>query len=137
MEACDASDIHYNGVTIPGLRETAVSYIVTPFEVSSQGLSEPVRCRFVHLLSGISPRHSDTMDCIFLANGRKVTVAISCAAVTALREREKKSLRDQQLADIAALFLRRTLESGYEPEQAELFLGETDLGSLARELGYL
>lgn len=114
-----------------------MSYIITPFEVSSRALSEPVKCRFVHLLSGIATRHSDTMDCIFRVNGQKVMVAISCAVLTELREREQKPLSDQQLAEIAALFLRRTLEGGYDPTQAELFLDGTQLRALARELGYL
>ncbi len=106
-----------------------MSYIVTPFEVSSKALAHPVHCRFVHLLSGIATRHSDTIDCFFLVDGRKVTVAISCAAITALREREGRTLSDQRLAEIAARFLRRTLERGYDPSesQAELFIDEADL----------
>jgi len=114
-----------------------MSYSITPFAVRSKGLPEPVNCRFVHLLSGISLRHSDTIDCYFLVNGAKVTVAISCAAITALRESDKRPLSDQQLAEVAALHLRRTLESGYDPASAELFVGEADLVKLARELGYL
>jgi len=114
-----------------------MSYIVTPFEVSSKALPERVKCRFVHLLSGIATRHSDTIDCWFRVDGHKVTVAISCATLTQLREREGKYLSDQQLAEIAALLLRRTLEEGYDPVQAELFIGETELRTLGRELGYL
>lgn len=114
-----------------------MSYIVTPFEVSSKALLEPVQVRFVHLLSGISTRHSDTIDCIFLLNGQKVIVSISLEAVTNLREREQKPLTDQQLAEIASLFLRRTLEAGYDPTQAELCVGDRELRALAGELGYL
>lgn len=114
-----------------------MSYLVTPFEVSSKALPEPVRVRFVHLLSGIATRHSDTMDCIFRVGGREVTVAISCAALAELQEREHKYLKDQQLADVAALHLRRTLERGYDATQAELFLAGNELRELARELGYL
>jgi hypothetical protein len=114
-----------------------MSYIVTPFEVSSKALPEPARVRFVHLLSAIATRHSDTVDCFFRVNGQKVTVAISCAALTDLRGREHKYLTDQQLAEIAALALRRTLEKGYDATQAELFLGGTELRALARELGYV
>jgi len=49
-------------------------------------------------------------------------VAISCAAITALRQHEGHALSDQRLAEIAARFLRRTLEGGYDPTgaQAEL-----------------
>lgn len=114
-----------------------MSYIVTPFEVASKALPEPVQCLFVHLYPAISLRHSDTIDCVFRVNGQKVTVAISSAAITLLRERDGKPLSDQQLADIAALHLRHTVENGYDPTLAELFVGETELRALARELGYL
>jgi len=114
-----------------------MSYSIAPFEVVSNALPEPFKCRFVHLFPAISLRHSDTIDCIFLVNGRKVTVAISSAAITSVRERDKKSLSDQQLAEMAARFLRRTLQDGYDATQAELFLGEGELRTLGRELGYL
>lgn len=123
--------------TTVGAGAFAVSFLVTPFEVSSKGLADPVLCRFVHILSGIATRHSDTMDCIFLVNGRKVTIAISCAALTELREGEHKPLSDQQLAAIAALLLRRTLRDGYDLAHGELYLGGAQLRALAGELGYL
>jgi len=114
-----------------------MSYIVTPFEVSSLALAQPVKVRFVHLFSAIATRHSDTIDCIFRVDGKRVTVSIACPALTELREKEKKYLSDQQLADIAALHLRRTLEQGYDATQAELFLDGIHLRVLGRELGCL
>jgi len=114
-----------------------MSYIVTPFEVISKVAPEPLAVRFVHLLSGIATRHSDTIDCIFRVGGQTVTVAISCATLTELREHEHKSLKDQQLAEISALHLRRTLERGYDATLAELFLAGDELRGLARHLGYL
>jgi len=114
-----------------------MSYIVTPFEVASRGLDEPVTVHFVHLYPAIATRHSDTMDAVFLVNGRKATVAISCATLAELRTGEGKTLTDQQLADIAALHLRRTLERGYEATEAELFLSGEGFLALARELGYI
>jgi hypothetical protein len=114
-----------------------MSYVVAPFEVANKTLAEPSQVRFVHLLSGIATRHSDTIDCVFLVNGRRVLVGLSCATLTELREREHRPLRDQQLADIAALFLRRTLEQGYDPTVTEFFVGGETLRGLARELGYL
>ncbi len=123
--------------TSPGA-SLAVSYVVTPFEVSSKVLpGGPVKCRFVHLLAGIATRHSDTIDCTFRVGGQKVIVAISCAAISALREREGRQLSDQELADIAARFLRRNLQQGYDPAQAELSVGEEELRALVRELGIL
>lgn len=114
-----------------------MSYIVTPFEVSSRGLAEPVRVRFVHLFPAIATRHSDTIDCTFLVEGQHATVSISCPALAELREKDKKYLSDQQLAEIAALFLRRTLENGYDATQAELFIDGNHLRTLGKELGYL
>jgi hypothetical protein len=114
-----------------------MSYIVTPFEVASKGLEAPVKVHFVHLYSAIATRHSDSMDAVFLVDGQKVTVAISCATLAELQERDRKNLTDQQLADIAALHLRRTLERGYAATDAELFLSGEEFRALARELGYL
>ena len=114
-----------------------MSYSMTPFEVASKGLGAPVKVHFVHLYPAIAMRHSDSMDAVFLVDGQKATVAISCAALADLRDREGKKLTDQQLVDIASLHLRRTLQQGYEATQAELGLGGEPLRSLARELGYL
>ena len=114
-----------------------MSYIVAPFDVSSRALAAPVRVRFVHLFAGIATRHSDTIDCIFLIDGKHATVSISCLALTELREKEQKYLSDQQLAEIAALHLRRTLEHGYDATQAELFIDGTQLRALGKELRYL
>ena len=114
-----------------------MSYVVTPFEVSSQALPAPVKVRFVHLFPAIATRHSDTIDCVFLVNGRHTTVAISCAALAEMTQKEGTSLTDQQLADTAALALRRTLEQGYDAVLAEQFLGAAEIHALGKELGYL
>src|SRR5690348_13351538 len=111
-----------------------MSYIVTPFEVSSQALAHPVKVRFVHLYAAIATRHSDTVDCYFRVDGKPVIVSIPCPALTELREKEKKYLSDQQLADIAALHLRRTLEQGYDATEAELALDAMRFRALAKEL---
>jgi len=108
-----------------------MSYLVTPFEVSSKALGEPAQCRFVHLFSGIATRHRDSIDCLFLVNGQRVVVAISCATLTELRERDQRVFTDQQLAEMAAAYLRRTLESGYDASLTELFLGGDELRALA------
>jgi len=114
-----------------------MSYLITPFEVKSRAFAQPIKARFVHLFSAIATRHSDTIDCVFLLDGQHVTVSISCPALTELRERDRKYLSDQQLAEIAALHLRRTLEQGYDATQAELCIDATCLRALGQELGYL
>jgi hypothetical protein len=114
-----------------------MSHVIAPFEVASKALAEPAKVLFVQIFSGIATRHSDTMDCIFLVNGEKALVAISCAALTKLREGEGKYLSDQQLAEIAALHLRRTLELGYDAAMAEIPLNEPELVALGTKLHYL
>jgi hypothetical protein len=114
-----------------------MSYTVTPFEVSSRALAEPVKVRFVHLFAAIATRHSDTIDCVFLVDGQHVTVSVSCRALAELREKEQKYLSDQQLAEIAALYLRRTIEDGYDATQAELFIDQRQLCGLGKVLGYV
>lgn len=124
-----------------------MSYIVAPFEVSAQALAEPLKVRFVHLYPAIATRHSDTIDCVFRVGeqqvygerveGKRATVSISCAALTELREKEHLYLNDQQLAEIAALDLRRTLQQGYDATEAELYIDGVQLRALGRELGYL
>ena len=114
-----------------------MSYIVTPFEVSARALAQPVKVRFIHLFSAIATRHSDTIDCVFAVDGQRATVSISCPALTELRDKDRKYLSDQQLAEIAALYLRRTLEQGYDATQAELFIDGTQLRQLGKELEFL
>ncbi len=114
-----------------------MSYAITPFDVSSEALAGAIRVRFLHLLPGIATRHSDTIDCVFLVDGRKVMVGISCATLADIREREKKFLSDQQIGEVAALYLRRTLERGYDATQAELLVGGAVLREMATELGFL
>jgi hypothetical protein len=114
-----------------------MSYIVAPFEVASKGLEAPVKVHFVHLYPAIATRHSDSIDAVFLVDGQRATVAMSCATLAELREREGKVFADQQLADIAALHLRRTLQQGYQATEAELSLGGEEFRALARQLEYL
>jgi len=138
-----------------------MSYTVTPFEVTSKVLPKSVQVVFVHLMPGISTRHSDTMDCIFRVNGQRVLVGIPDSTLTDLRRKEGKYLTDQQLVDLVALFLRRKLRDGYDDvvtpgrvaegnfswqrapwedhdsTQAELLLSDAEVRALARELGYL
>ena len=114
-----------------------MSYVITPFEVTSQALSAPAKVRFVHLFPAIATRHSDTIDCVFLVNGRHVTVSVSCAALADLQRADGRSMTDQQLADIAALALRRTLEQGYDAPVAELMLAAPEIRAYGKELGYL
>jgi hypothetical protein len=114
-----------------------MSYIVTPFEVSSHVLAKTLQVRFVQLYTAIATRHSDTVDCVFSVDGQNVLVSISCPALRRVREESPRYFNDQQLVEMAARYLRRTLEQGYDPTQAELFIDEPQLRELGKELGYL
>lgn len=113
-----------------------MSYLVTPFEISSKVLAQSLQVRFVHLASGIATRHSDTIDCFFYVAGQEVIVSIPCAALTELRELEQRRLTDQQLAEIAAAHLRTVLERGYDATLAELRMSGAELRALAQQLDF-
>jgi hypothetical protein len=114
-----------------------MSYSIIPFEIGSKTLARPAPVRFVHIASGIATRHSDTIDAVFLAGGQKVLVAIPCATLTELRKHEQKDLTDQQLAEVAAAFLRSTMERGYDPSLAELRMTGQELRAVAHQLGFI
>lgn len=114
-----------------------MSYIVSPFEVVSKAIGSPAKVHFLHLYSANTTRHSDSMDAVYLVNGQNVTVAVSCATLADLRATEHKVFGDQQIVDVATLYLRRSLEKGCEPSGAELFLNGSEFEALARELRYL
>ena len=114
-----------------------MSYLVTPFEISSKVLAQSLQVRFVHLASGIATRHSDTIDCFFHVGGREVIVSIPCAALTELRECEQLRLTDQRLAEIASAHLRTVLERGYDATLAEARMTGEELRALAQPIDSL
>ena len=67
-------------------------------------------CRFFKLITGISPRHSDTVDVQFLVNGAKAVVALPHPAFAQVRERTGRPLTDVQAIEMAAQFLKETIE---------------------------
>jgi len=119
------------------LATRTMSYLINPFEVRCKILARRLRVRFVHLAPGITTRHSDTIDVEFLVDGQKVTVAVPCATLAELRERERRNFTDQQLAEIAAAYLRTTLERGFDPALVELRMTDQELRQVAGQWGYL
>ena len=90
-------------------------------------------CRFHTLATGISPRHSDTVDVKFLVNGRPVIIAIPHAALTQYRRRTARPLTDAEIIQMAGLFLNAQLEKeglgqekmmGPSPEETIELAGE-------------
>jgi hypothetical protein len=58
-------------------RAKVMHELVAPFTVQARLTGEEYKVRFSHLWGAIATRHSDTIDCKFLVNGRGVIVAVT------------------------------------------------------------
>ncbi len=114
-----------------------MSEMVAPFTVRARLTGEEYQIRFSHLWSAIATRHSDTIDCKFLVNGRGLTVALPHPAFVEFRQRAERSLLDPEAAQIAAACLREYLEADNDPEVSILTVTAGDVFRVARQLGFL
>ena len=89
------------------------------FEVHSPLGRKVYLCRFHTLVTGISPRHSDTVDVKFLVNGSPVVLALPHAAFAEHLRKTGLPLTDQDAVRIAGISLQRMLERG-EPVDTPL-----------------
>lgn len=87
------------------------------FAVSSSLDGTNYHCRFHTLTTGISPRHSDTVDVKFLVNGRGVVIALPHAALAEHRRRTGRSLTDADVIQLAGLCLKELLDKGEWTEE--------------------
>lgn len=111
--------------------------MVEPFTVRARLTREEYRVRFSHLWSAIATRHSDTIDCKFFVNGRGVVVALAHPAFVEFRQRAGRSLSDQEAAQIAAAYLRESLEAERDTDHTLLSVPGEDVLRLAGKLGLL
>ncbi len=88
----------------------AMGDFVGAFDVTSRLTDQTRRCRFSHLWSGIATRHSDTIDCKFLVDGRGVVVGLAHPAFVEFRKRAGRDLSDREASFVAAEYLRERLE---------------------------
>ncbi len=88
------------------------SMVWEAFEVRSPLDGKVYCCRFHTLATGISPRHSDTVDVKFLVNGAPVVLALPHAAFAEHRQTTGQPLTDQDAIRIAGLSLKQLLERG-------------------------
>ena len=114
-----------------------MSEMVAPFTVRARLTGGEYQIRFSHLWSAIATRHSDTMDCKFLVNGRGVIVALPHPALVEFRQRAGRSLFDPEVAQIAAACLREYLEADNDPQVSFLTVPAGDVLRHAKNLGYL
>ena len=110
-----------------------MSYVITPFEVSSQALAAPVEVRFVHLYSAIATRHSDTMDCKFLVDGKGVILGLAHPGFVDFRDRTGRNLSDREASYIAAEYLRERLEQ--EDEHSLYDVSTADVIRIIEKIG--
>ena len=64
----------------------AMSEFIGAFDVPSKVTDYLYRCQFSHCFNGIATRHSDTMDCKFVVDGKGVLLGLAHPGFVAFRE---------------------------------------------------
>ena len=67
----------------------AMSEFIGAFEVPSKVTDYRYQCHFSHCWNGIATRHSDTMDCKFLVDGKGVIARAGTSGFVAFREKRR------------------------------------------------
>ena len=117
--------------TIPNLG--AMGEFIGAFDVPSKVTDCVYRCRFSHCWNGIATRHSDTMDCKFLVDGRRVVVGLAHLGFVQFRERAGRNLSDREASYIGAEYLRERLEQ--EDEHSLYDVSPADVVRIIDKLG--
>ena len=82
------------------------------FSASTPAGGKTYRCRFHTLMTGISLRHSDTVDVKFLVDGKGVVIALPHIVFAEHHRRTGRALTDAMAIQMAGLFLKELLEKG-------------------------
>jgi hypothetical protein len=88
----------------------SMSEFIGAFDVPSKVTDYVYKCRFSHCWNGIATRHSDTMDCKFLVDGKGVILGLAHPGFVAFRTRSGRNLTDREASYIGAEYLRGRLE---------------------------
>jgi hypothetical protein len=88
----------------------AMSEFIGAFEIASKVTDYVYRCQFSHCWNAVATRHSDTMDCKFLVDGKGVILGLAHPGFVAFREQAGRNLTDREASYIAAEYLRERLE---------------------------
>jgi hypothetical protein len=91
-------------------------------------------CRFYTLITGISPRHSDSVDVKFLVNGKGAVVALPHAGFAEYKQRAGRPLTDGEAIQIAGLFLKECLQKEGLDEDRMLVPSTQQLLTLAEAI---
>jgi hypothetical protein len=111
----------------------AMSEFIGAFDIPSKVTDFVYHCRFSHCWNGIATRHSDTMDCKFLVDGKGVILGLAHPGFVAFRDRAGRNPTDREASYIAAEYLRERLEQ--EDEHALYDVSAGDVLRLIDKLG--
>jgi hypothetical protein len=88
----------------------SMSEFIGAFDVPSKVTDFVYHCRFSHCWNAIATRHSDTMDCKFVVDGKGVILGLNHNAFISFRDRTGRDLSDREASYIGAEYLRERLE---------------------------
>ena len=84
------------------------------FKVTDRWTGEQLRCEWKGTIVAIATRHADATDIRFSVNGRHVWIALPNLAWVEQKRRNGKVITDYLAAQIAGLYLKKAIESGYD-----------------------
>jgi hypothetical protein len=84
------------------------------FTVTDRWTGEPLHCTWKGTIVAIATRHADSTDIRFAVNGKPVWIALPNLAWVEQRRRTGKVITDYFAAQVAGLYLKQAIESGYD-----------------------
>jgi hypothetical protein len=111
----------------------AMSEFIGAFDVASKVTDYGYKCRFSHCWNATATRHSDTMDCKFIVDGKGVILGLAHPAFVEFRERTGRGLTDREASFVAAEYLRERLEQ--EDEHSLYDVSAADVTRIIEKLG--
>jgi hypothetical protein len=102
----------------------AMSEFIGAFDIPSKVTDYLYRCHFSHCWNGIATRHSDTMDCKFVVDGKGVILGLAHPGFVAFRDQAGRNLSDREVSYIAAEYLRERLEQEDEHSLYDVSAGD-------------
>ena len=110
----------------------SMSEFIGAFDIPSKVTDYVYHCRFSHCWNGIATRHSDTMDCKFVVDGKGVVLGLAHPGFVGFRERAGRNLTDREASYLAAEYLRERLEQ--EDEHQLYDISTSDVTRLIEKL---
>ena len=104
------------------------------FTVASPLDGGSCHCRFRNIMTGITPRHSDSVDVCFLVDGKALYIALPHPAFAAFKQRTGRVLTDADSIQMAGLFLKGLIERGERPDEAYIPVSVDQTLQLAQQV---